>query len=453
MHLESVPRDERPDLIDDDASTLADSDDEDEFDIESALDEDYDPGMDGDGSVDEDDMSSGDYGSTDAPRDEESDEEESVAGGSRHDEVDFDNDWFDEEPLNVRVEKASRDRRLRSNLLNEDDGTDSVSEGNEEIHDDGSCEFDLMESVLEEGVCAAPVNVIDCPNFEEPPNPAVPTTNAGEPMMEVLHREEDEAELGRSFPMHVLFNQAGSLCTRYNRRITGTQSQTNFVQMLVSTIRGVAMPLLYFMATLFPRHFWCSATHEPAAVLGSAPISCYTNKTHPNGFASSLQIARNLSTSASSSTANCHVFMSFLYDIQANQAMSGIDSRQVTRMGFRVETKSKVGLGLADGDESRLNESKDSRQMTMNLSASSQWDEWDYFYTMTGNQAQFPGIRHLHEFKESMRWTWMIKNFDHLPLSQQQEIKRSYEMAYTSVLGRCWMEARKLVRVLCLYCS
>ena len=215
------------------------------------------------------------------------------------------------------------------------------------------------------------------------------------------------------------------------------------------------MPLLYFMATLFPRHFWCSATHEPAAVLGSAPISCYTNKTHPNGFASSLQIARNLSTSATSSTANCHIFMSFLYDIQANQAMSGIDSRQVTRMGFRVETKSKVGLGLADGDESGLNESKDSRQMTMNLAASSQWDEWDYFWTMTGNQAQFPGIRHLHQFKESMEWTRMFPNFDHLPLPQQREIKKSYEMAYTSVLGRCWMEARKLVRVLypLLFCQ
>ena len=70
---------------------------------------------------------------------------------------------------------------------------------------------------------------------------------------------------------------------------------------------------------------------------------------------------------------------------------------------------------------------------------------------MTGHQAQFPAIRHLHEFKESMRWTFMIEDFDHLPLSQQQEIKKSYEMAYTSVLGRCWMEARKLVRVLCLY--
>jgi len=117
-------------------------------------------------------------------------------------------------------------------------------------------------------------------------------------------------------------------------------------------------------------------------------------------------------------------------------------------MGFRVEKKSKVGLGLADGDESGLNESKDSRQMTMNLAASSQWDEWDYFWTMTGNQAQFPGIRHLHQFKESMEWTRMFPNFDHLLLPQQREIKKSYEMAYTSVLGRCWMEARKLVRVL-----
>ena len=44
----------------------------------------------------------------------------------------------------------------------------------------------------------------------------------------------------------------------------------------------------------------------------------------------------------------------------------------------------------------------------------------------------------------------MFPGFDHLPLPQQREIKKSYEMAYTSVLGRCWMEARKLVRVLYL---
>ena len=125
------------------------------------------------------------------------------------------------------------------------------------------------------------------------------------------------------------------------------------------------------MATLFPKHFWCSATHDPAAILGSAPISCYTNKTHPNGFASTLQIARNLSTSASSLTANCHIFTAFLYDIQTNQAMSGIDSRQVTRMGFCVNTKSKIGLSIVEGDNSGLHESKDSRQMTMNLAATS----------------------------------------------------------------------------------
>ena len=273
-----------------------------------------------------------------------------------------------------------------------------------------------MESVLDEGVCSAPVNIVDCPAFEEPDSPAVPTTNTGDAAFEVLHRHQQK-ECGSMFPMHVLFNQAGSLCTRFNQRITGTQAQINFVQMIVATIRGMSVPLLYFMATLFPRHFWSSATHDPVAILGSAPISCYTNRAHPNGFASNLQITRNMATSACVSTKDCHNFISASYDIQANLAMSGIDSRQVTRMGFRVNTKSKVGLQIGEGDESGLHESVDSRQMTMNLAATTGYMIWDYFFTLTGNQAQFPGIRLLHQFKESMEWTHVIPNFYKLVLN------------------------------------
>ena len=91
-----------------------------------------------------------------------------------------------------------------------------------------------------------------------------------------------------------------------------------------------------------------------------------------------------MATSACVSTKDCHNFISASYDIQANLAMSGIDSRQVTRMGFRVNTKSKVGLQIGEGDESGLHESVDSRQMTMNLAATTGYMIWDYFFTLTG---------------------------------------------------------------------
>ena len=78
--------------------------------------------------------------------------------------------------------------------------------------------------------------------------------------------------------------------------------QKSFVQRLVSTISGSSIPILYYNALLFPKHFYCSATRDKIATLGCAPISCYRgNIAHPDGFASNLERGRNLITHASSS--------------------------------------------------------------------------------------------------------------------------------------------------------
>ena len=131
---------------------------------------------------------------------------------------------------------------------------------------------------------------------------------------------------------------------------------------------------IYFLSCLVSGHFWASATHDKLAVLGAAPICCYSKRTNLYGYASTLQIGRNLATHSSSSTSTCHHTMAFLYDIQANQvnqAMSGIDSRLVSRMGFSVDTKSKAGISVTKRDESQLKDSVDSRQAALNLGASS----------------------------------------------------------------------------------
>ena len=207
--------------------------------------------------------------------------------------------------------------------------------------------------------------------------------------------------------------------------------------------------LYLLFSCLVSGHFWASATHDKLAVLGAAPICCYSKRTNLYGYASTLQIGRNLATHSSSSTSTCHHTMAFLYDIQANQAMSGIDSRLVSRMGFSVDTKSKAGISVAEGDESQLKDSVDSRQAAMNLGASSGFVRWDLFVTLTNNQSEFPGTRHLHEHKQSLSWTAQIPEYDTLPLFHKEEIARSMELAYSSVLGRCWMEARKLVSMWC----
>jgi hypothetical protein len=270
----------------------------------------------------------------------------------------------------------------------------------------------------------------------------VPKTNGAGMECTIIETGRKES---MAVPLHVVFNQGGALCARYGKRIHGTQMQKHYIQGLVSTIRGKCFPLLYLLGTLFPRHFWATATHDDVAVLGCAPISCYRKETNPDGFASNLQIARNYLTHSSASTSTCHNLAFALYDIQANTATSELDSRQVTRRGFRVSNTNKCGLEIANDEESGLYESLDSSQGALNLAAATKFVSHDVFVTLTLNQAKHPGIRHLHEWKESMGWTDQVPDYDLLSPKQQAEYKDSFEMAYMSVVNRSWLEVRKLL--------
>ena len=285
---------------------------------------------------------------------------------------------------------------------------------------------------------------IPAPNHYNDPN-TIPATSAGDMAYEYVDRNPQM----NSVPCHVLFNQAGTLCMRYNNRITGTQAQQNFIQRVVSMMQGFSCQLLYLTGMLFPRHYWSSATHDRGAILGAAPISCYTSATNPHGFASTLAMARNLATHSSSSTSTCPNFLSFMYDVQANKVAGGIDSRIISRNGFVVDVKSSSGISTRGKEESKINESVDSHQAALDLAGSQPFVEFDWFFTFTGNQAEHPGLSHLHEWKMGMDWIEGLgpnlrsKYHSMLPKMQDQ-VNRSFEMAYGAIMGRCWMEVRKL---------
>lgn len=272
---------------------------------------------------------------------------------------------------------------------------------------------------------------------------AIPRVNGAEQEVSLLNRDKASDDKVR-VPMHVLFNQVGRLCTRYNRTIRGTRVQQNFVQKLVSTILGISLPVLYFNAMLFPKHFWSNSIHDKISTLGCAPISCFRKATHPDGFASTLEQARMLATHASSSTATDDHFVMHLYSMQANSASSGIDSRLATRSGFQVSTTSSSGLKLGDSDPSELTESLDSGQGAMNLAAAAEKLGMDLFITYTPNQRDHPGLRHLHEWKESGDWMSKFEYHKGYPKSFTDDYKMSMEMAYTHMMTRCWLEVRKL---------
>lgn len=276
---------------------------------------------------------------------------------------------------------------------------------------------------------------------------AVPWTNAGQSSIEVCERnvDDDDPERWYSAPMHVLFNQLGSLCTRYNKRIKGTQFQQHFVQSIVSSMRGLSFPLLYVTGMLFPKHFWASSTKDPSAILGVMPISCYRKKNNPDGFASKLQIARTHATTSSSSTSCDHHYVAHLFDMLANRAQSGRDSRDFLRKGFKVSKTSENGIALGEADESRLHQSLDSMQAARNLASASQYVGFDVFLTFTMGASEHPGVKHLYDWKQSKGWTKHVPNWCNLTEDQKFEVSQSFEMAYTSVLNRNWLETRKLL--------
>ena len=198
------------------------------------------------------------------------------------------------------------------------------------------------------------------------------------------------------------------------------------------------------MATLFPRHFYLGSKHDPMAILGAMPISCYTTETHPHGFASTLQYTRTLMTHSSSSTSTCPITTCFLYDVQANSALSNVDSPLVSRHGFKVDNTSQYGLSVQDKKQTDLTESVDSHQAALDLAGSQPYVSFDLFLTFTCNQKLHPGIKHLHEWKESMEWTKHIPRYEMMAPFEQAEVKSLFEQAYALIMSRCWFEVRKI---------
>ena len=136
--------------------------------------------------------------------------------------------------------------------------------------------------------------------------------------------------------------------------------------------------------------------------------------------------------------------MAFCYDVQANKVAGGIDSWLISRSGFMVDVKSRNGLSIRDKDASPLCQSIDSHQAALDLAGTQHFLQFDWFLTFTPNQKLHPGLSHLYRHKEGMEWTKNIPEYATMPRYFQEEVKRSFEMAYGSVMGRCWMEVRKL---------
>jgi hypothetical protein len=110
-----------------------------------------------------------------------------------------------------------------------------------------------------------------------------------------------------------------------------------------------------------------------------------------------------------------------------------------------VSNTSNEGLEIGSGADGSLHESVDSSQMAINLAAASKTIQFDLFLTFTCNQSKHPGIRHLFDWKKSEGWTKQFPDWKYLSAAEREEVSKSFEMAYMSIVSRSWMEVRKLL--------
>jgi hypothetical protein len=138
------------------------------------------------------------------------------------------------------------------------------------------------------------------------------------------------------------------------------------------------------------------------------------------------------------------VYIAHLYDVQCNAASSNLDIRTVQRAGFKVDNKSSSGFKLGDRDDSELSESTDTAKSMMSLAAASVRNPMDLFVTYTNSQRSHPGTCHFYIWKESFLWSVYVPLYDTLSYEERQDVHDSFEMAYTHVLSRAWMEVQKI---------
>ena len=107
--------------------------------------------------------------------------------------------------------------------------------------------------------------------------------------------------------------------------------------------------------------------------------------THEPERMTTVEVASNLHTHASSSASTDDISTAHLYDIRANREDANLDSSLVRNDDFKVTTASANGLDLAEGDISGLYKTVNSTQSANDVAASAE-EVSNVFITYTCSQ-------------------------------------------------------------------
>jgi hypothetical protein len=75
-------------------------------------------------------------------------------------------------------------------------------------------------------------------------------------------------------------------------------------------------------------------------------------------------------------------------------------------------------MSVRDKDRTNLSEGLDSHQAALNLAGTQPYVKFDLFLTFMCNQKCHPGVKHLHEWKESMEWSRSMPSYSRMTIMQ-----------------------------------
>jgi hypothetical protein len=137
------------------------------------------------------------------------------------------------------------------------------------------------------------------------------STNAGRTAYDVV------AGSG-TVPGHVILNNCGSCLIRRNCQLKGRRYQQAFLQQIVSTTKGHAVPLVYPEAMLMPSIFWTDTAD--GSLVGALPAAAMASKSECRifGMASMQEHIQSRLTNPSLRCSTDPRYIFFAYDCVAN---------------------------------------------------------------------------------------------------------------------------------------
>lgn len=202
-----------------------------------------------------------------------------------------------------------------------------------------------------------------------------------------------------SVPGHVILNNCGSCLIQQNHQLKGTKYQQAFLQQIVSTSKGHAVPLVYPEAMLMPSIFWRDTAD--GSLVGALPAAVMASKAECKvfGIASMQEHIQSQLTNPSLRCSTDPHYIFYAYDCVANINLRGEDTRIILNHGF-VESQGKGGLKVNCSGEFNT-DAVDSHLVVNRLAAAMGEKNFTYFFTQMVNQSGFFGIKPMKEWIDS----------------------------------------------------